>query len=150
MTPNELIIAKQYQTEIDKLRVETAKLKKITKDAQRALANRVELEREAQKPGWWHWFLEICPNCGGQGQQPVRDDLGEDINLFEKVDGYNRDQRDGTTNFTCGCGAKMVAKYRHASQDWEVLEDEEGNALSKTPKKLFEDTRETFLDREDK
>lgn len=58
------------------------------------------------------------------------DDIGEDCNLFHGkdgmsgVEGYNRDKE-----FKCSCGAVLVAKYRHALADCNLITTAQGEPL---------------------
>lgn len=66
-----------------------------------------------RKPHWWHWVVLYCPSCQTNtgGQIPVRDDLGEDCNLFDEVYKYKAD------NPVCSCGNQIMVTYRHALAD---------------------------------
>lgn len=100
------------------------------------------------KAKWHHWFIEWCPQCQcNTSQGPVAEDVGEDCLLFEKIDSYDRDQRHNVTNFTCLCGTKTVAKYRHATADWNCL-TENGEPVEKAPLLPGQAEGEgTFIDR---
>ena len=113
---------------IKKLQHENNKLKGVAYDT------------EDKKPIWWHWIMEQCRNekCTFYGsnvsQGPVHDDIGEDINLFEKVREYNDKQREGETNYCCeGCGSKLKMMHRHAITDYNVIVDENDDAIRKEP-----------------
>ena len=77
---------------------------------------------------WWHWLLEHCPTCGGVSQSPLAENIGEDCDLFEKVQDYNEKQREGETNYTCSCGKKLVMRYRHATADMTEEQKQEAYA----------------------
>lgn len=100
-----------------------------------------EMEKSVpKKPIWWHWIMDQCCNekCSQYGsncsQGPVHDDLGEDINLFEKVNAYNEAQRSGETDYRCNtCGQKLRMMHRHAIADCNVIVDEYDDPLYKAP-----------------
>lgn len=73
------------------------------------------------KSNWMHRFIEYCPQCTcGLSHGPVLDDIGEDCNLSEKVEAYKA-QQSGPEPFLCDCGAKAVARFRHALADWNCI-----------------------------
>lgn len=67
---------------------------------------------------WWHWLLEYCPQCDQyQSQSPMPENLGEDCELFSKIEEYKHKQNEGETDYKCSSGHKLVLLYRHASAD---------------------------------
>ena len=93
-----------------------------------------------KKPIWWHWVMEQCRNeeCSWFGhnrsQGPIHDDIGEDINLFEKIRVYEDEQKDGTTDYKCDeCGRKLHMVHRHGIVDCNVIVDENDDAIRKEP-----------------
>jgi DNA-directed RNA polymerase subunit RPC12/RpoP len=92
------------------------------------------------KPIWWHWIMEQCRNekCtffgSNSSQGPIHDDLGEDINLYERIRKYKEEQNDGTTDYKCdGCGSKLHMMHRHAIVDCNCIIDENGDPIRKEP-----------------
>lgn len=133
---------KRVEDLIKKLEHKVSHLKNELKCAQQANAKlREEMEKaNPQKPIWWHWIMDQCRNekCSFYGsnvsQGPVHDDIGEDINLFEKVNEYNERQRNGETNYCCdGCGQKLKMMHRHAIADWNVIVDDNDDPIRKEP-----------------
>ena len=121
------------------------KVSQLTKDLKSAFQSNATLRAEIEKlnpkkPIWWHWIMDQCRNedCSYYGsnvsQGPIADDIGEDINLFEKVREYNDAQRNKETNYCCdGCGKQLKMMHRHAIADNNCITDESGDPLYKAP-----------------
>lgn len=143
----QLIKAKRSYEEIERERQERIKridgeianlwviLKALPADQEGAIniiADQIEaLQKKLPKHRgriWWHWLIEYCPKCQSQAsQQPFSEDLGEDCALFGAMDQYHNDQEDGTTDYKCSCGGRLVMRYRHATAD--MTEDQKREAL---------------------
>ena len=69
---------------------------------------------------WTHYVSQRCPdeNCpqGQQSQGAVRDEYGEDINLFETIKEWKQGLEDKPC--LCGCGKREIVTYRHALADY--------------------------------
>ena len=78
---------------------------------------------------WWHWLIEYCPKCECNASQgPMAEDLGCDCDLFEKIDKYNDEQKEGETAYKCSCETLLQMRYRHATAD--MTEDQKKEAYA--------------------